>query len=343
MERTIRWGMIGCGNVCEVKSGPGFYKACNSSLVAVGRRDGDKARDYAKRHGVLRAYDSGEAVIADPEVDAVYVATPVGTHAAYAVAAAQAGKPCYVEKPMARNYAECLAMIEAFEQAGVPLFVAFYRRAMDRFTTIKTWLEAGRLGRISSARITNSSPRHRRIDPQNPEWRLTAEQGGGGLVLDLGSHALDLLDFLLGPATQVAGEASNRAGVTAVEDTVAMSAVFGQGIPFVGQWNFASDRTEDELLIVGTEGWVRTSVFGQEPVELKTAAGLEQVDLPYPEHVQQQLIQSIVDQLLGRGSCPSTGESGARTSAVLDEVLKSYYGGRQDAFWERPEQWPGKV
>ena len=123
--RTIRWGIIGCGNVTEVKSGPGFQKAQHSALVAVMRRDGALARDYAERHGVPRWYDDADALIADPDVDAVYVATPPDSHAEYALRVARAGKPVYVEKPMALNHAQCRVMIDACRAAHVPLFVAY--------------------------------------------------------------------------------------------------------------------------------------------------------------------------------------------------------------------------
>src|SRR5690349_6158886 len=144
---TIRWGIIGCGNVTEVKSGPAFQKAAGSELVAVMRRDGGKAADYAKRHGVARWYDDAEALIADRDVDAVYVATPPGTHEFYAMKALAAGKPCYVEKPMARCAAEAQRMVDGFKKAGVPLFVAYYRRAMPRFLKVKEIIESGVLGR----------------------------------------------------------------------------------------------------------------------------------------------------------------------------------------------------
>jgi 1,5-anhydro-D-fructose reductase (1,5-anhydro-D-mannitol-forming) len=111
-DRTlIRWGMIGCGDVTEVKSGPGFQKAAGSALMAVMRRNGGLAADYARRHGVPRCYDRADALLADDEVDAVYIATPPDTHADYALLAAAASKPAYVEKPMARHTPECDRMI----------------------------------------------------------------------------------------------------------------------------------------------------------------------------------------------------------------------------------------
>src|SRR3954454_8380540 len=142
----IGWGIIGCGDVTEVKSGPAFNQIENSRLVAVMRRDGEKARDYAARHGVPFWSGDADEVIHHPEVNAVYVATPPGSHLEYALKVCAAGKPAYVEKPMARNASECAAMVEAFEHAGLPLFVAYYRRALPRFLKVKELIESGRIG-----------------------------------------------------------------------------------------------------------------------------------------------------------------------------------------------------
>ena len=338
--KTIRWGIIGCGDVTEVKSGPALQKAEGSSLVAVMRRDAAKAADYAKRHGVPRWYADADALIHDREVDVVYVATPPGSHAEYALRVAEAGKPCYVEKPMARSQAECLRMVEAFRLKGLPLFVAYYRRALPRFVKVKELIDAGALGRV-----TGVTYRHSRLfRPDAPyQWRLDPVHAGGGLLLDLGSHLLDQLDFLLGPLSDVSGNAANITGGLA-EDAVSMTFRTAGGAIGSAIWNFAGAHREDLLEIEGTAGRVVLSCFGNEPVRLTTEAGKESTfDLPNPPHIQQPLIQTIVDELLGQGGrCPSTGETAARTSRVMDEVLAGYYGGREDAFWERPDTWPGR-
>ena len=338
--KTIRWGMIGCGSVAEVKSGPALYKTEGSELVAVMRRNGDLARDYARRHGVPRWYDRAGDLIADADVNAIYIATPVGTHCEYALAAAAAGKPCYVEKPMARNHSECVRMIEAFQSAGLPLFVAYYRRAMPRFVKVGRLLEAGRLGTLSSIHYRYAEPRHEAIDPADLPWRLRPEHGGG-LVMDMGSHTLDLFDHLIGPLEHVAGDAANLASGCPVEDTCAMSFT-AAGVPGAAVWNFASQAREDQLTFTGTQGRLCISTFGEEPIELHTAEGVEIFDIPYPEHAQQPLIATIVAQLRGEGRCPSPATSAARTSQVLDTVLSGYYGGRDDAFWTRAASWPGR-
>ncbi len=335
---TVRWGIIGCGNVTEVKSGPGFQQADNSQLVAVMRRDAALAADYARRHGVPRWYDNADVLIKDPEIDAVYIATPPDTHGHYALRVAAAGKPAYVEKPMARNTVECDRMIAAFAQARLPLYVAYYRRGLPRFLEVAELLEGGAIGKLTGVNYRQSSPHH--LAPL--AWRVDATMSGGGHLLDVGSHTLDLLDFLFGPLENVAGNAANLASPYAVEDTVSMSFRTLTGVPGSALWSFASALREDVLTIIGTDGQLSFSVFGNEPLQLQTGDGVQSIERPNPLHIQQPMIQSIVDDLLGRGVCPSTGESARRTSCVMDTVLASYYGGRHDEFWTRPQQWPGR-
>ncbi|MGB5368066.1 MAG: Gfo/Idh/MocA family oxidoreductase [Polyangiales bacterium] len=340
---TIRWGIIGCGDVTEVKSGPAFRGADGSELVAVMRRSADAARDYAARHAVPRWYDDADALIHDEEVDAVYIATPPGAHLAHALRVAAAGKPCYVEKPMARNHPECRKMVEAFASCGVPLFVAHYRRALPRFLKAKELIDEGRIGRVTGVTYHYASPSHEGLDAADLPWRLIAEQAGGGLFMDLGPHTLDILDFILGPLGDVRGTAANVASAHEVEDSVAMNFATPGGAIGAATWHFASQSREDWMSIIGTGGRVGLSTFGNEPVELHTSSGSETFDLPNRQPIQQPLIQTIVDELLGRGQCPSTGESGARTAAVMDAVLDDYYGGRDDRFWRRPTTWPGRM
>src|SRR5882724_4798530 len=330
---VVRWGIIGCGDVTEVKSGPGFQKAAGSQLVAVMRRNGALAADYAKRHGVPRWYDRADALINDPEVDAVYIATPPESHAEYALAIAAAGKPAYVEKPMARHGAECDRMVEAFSRAQLPLFVAYYRRRLPRFLKAEELLKAGAVGRLTGISYRLAEPHHRK----DARWRIDAALAGGGHFLDVGSHALDLIDYLAGPLAAVAGAAANLASEYAVEDTVSLSFRTAGGVPGAMTCNFASATRDDTLRLTGTDGELTFSVFGSEPLKWESAAGAQVFDLPHPPHVAQPLIQSVVDDLLGRGECPSTGASARRTSHVMDQALEQFYGGRQDEFWRRVE------
>ena len=336
---TVRFGIIGCGDVTEVKSGPALQRADGADLVAVMRRTPGLAEDYARRHGVPRWYEDADELIADTGVDVVYVATPPGSHLEMALKVAEAGKPCYMEKPMARSHAECAAMIEAFGAKRLPLWVAYYRRGFERFRWVKAMLDDGRLGTVTSVCVRYAKPWS---GPLAGQWRIDAEHSGGGLFLDVGSHTLDLLDWLVGPLRDIAGAATNRSGLYAVEDSVAMTFRTADGALGTGLWNFVGVRNHDVIEVEGERGRLAFSTFGHEPVTLHTRDGDEAQAFDAPPHVHQGLVQTIVDELAGRGTCPSTGVSAARTSAVMDTVLSSYYGGRDDAFWERQGRWPGE-
>ncbi len=338
----IRWGIIGCGDVTEVKSGPGMQRASGSRLVAVMRRNGALAADYARRHGVESWYDDAQALIDDPKVDAVYVATPPRSHLEYARLACAAGKPVYVEKPMARCHAECLEMIRTFSEARVPLFVAYYRRALPRFLKARDIVASGQLGEITGVSYRLAQPFHRKVDAADLPWRVRAEEAGGGLFVDVGCHTLDILDYILGPLEDVSGTAANVGSPYEVEDSVSMRFRLPSGALGSALWNFASATECDEIVIQGELGEVRLSTFGREPVELRTATTIESFDLVNPVHVEQPMIETVVADLLGRGKCDSTGASGARTSADMDQVLARYYGTRDVGFWRDPPAWPGR-
>jgi predicted dehydrogenase len=319
----VRWGIIGVGDVTERKSGPGFQQAERSELVAVMRRNGDLAADYARRHNVPRWYDDANELINDPEVDAVYVATPPDSHKEYVVRVAQASKPVYVEKPMARTTPECEDMISACDEAGVGLFVAYYRRAMPRFATVKELLDTGRIGQPRSVSIRNERP-GQVAGADHDGWRVDPEVSGGGHFVDLGSHILDLLDWLLGPVTHAAGVATNRGGRYPAEDLVTGVFSFRSGVEGVGVWNYDSFQYKDQVEIIGTAGALRFSCFADDPLQLRTARGVEKIKAPYPETVQLPLIQTVVNALTGHGESPSDGHSALRTARVIDGLLSDY-------------------
>ncbi|MDQ0971701.1 putative dehydrogenase [Neobacillus niacini] len=323
----VRWGIIGCGDVTEVKSGPAFQKVNNSELVAVMRRTGELAKDYAERHQVPKWYDDADQLINDPDVNAIYIATPPGSHKEYTLKAARAGKPVYVEKPMARNYAECQEMIAACEKAGIPLYVAYYRRAQARFLKIKELLENGAIGEVRFVSATQYQMDFEAgKQPEQLSWRVQPELAGGGLFFDLASHTLDIFDFLLGPITSVQGIASNQAGYYSAEDIVSGTFLFESGVHGVGKWCFTAFENEDINEIIGSKGKITFSTFGNEPIRLTTEQGTEEWSFERPQHVHQPLVETIVSDLTSESSaCPSTGMSGARTNWVMGEMVKNYY------------------
>ena len=324
--KTINWGIIGCGNVCEKKSGPSFYKIEHSNLVAVMRRDPDKVKDYAMRHKVDKYYTDADQLIADSQVDAVYIATPPNTHMQYAIKAMQAGKPVYVEKPMGMNSAECEEMIRVSEATNQKLFVAFYRRALPYFLKVKELLENEVIGNVLTVEVKQyRSPRVSDLTSSDHTWRVNKDIAGEGYFYDLAPHTLDILDFLLGEITDAKGFSANLGQFYEVKDTISAILKFKSGIIGSGRWCFVtSAQTDvDSIIITGTKGEIRFSTFAFSPILLLSDTASESFDIPSPEHIQQPLIQTIVDELRGVGKCPSTGVSGARTSRVMDLILNT--------------------
>jgi len=325
---TINWGIIGVGNVTEVKSGPPFYKIEHSNLVAVMRRNAEKAADYSKRHNVRKWYSNASELINNPEVDAVYIATPPNSHGSYAIEAMKAGKPVYVEKPMARNHSECLEMLKVSKETGMPLWVAYYRRTLPAFLKVKELVEEGVIGKPLTVNIKlYKQATERNQTPEEMHWHVFPEISGAGYFFDLASHQLDYLDFVFGEVTEVKGNAANLAGLYPAEDTVSGTWKHKSGIVGTGSWCFVVDENsvEDYIQIIGEKGEICLPCFSHGNLKLKTANGTKEMEFKNPQHISQHLVQQVVDELRGFGKCISTGESAARTSWVLDEMVKEYY------------------
>jgi predicted dehydrogenase len=322
--KNVRWGIIGAGNVCEKKSGPAFYKVEHSSLEAIMRRDKEKAKDFAIRHHVKKYYTDANELINDPDVDAIYVATPPLSHKEYTIMSLKAGKPVYVEKPMAMNYAECADMLKASKDTGQKLFAAYYRRALPYFLKVKELLEVRAIGKILSVDVKYIRPASEADkDITTQPWRVKKEIAGDGYFFDMAPHTLDILDFLLGEITEAKGFAQNLGGFYKVADTVSATLKFQSGIIGTGLWCFvlSTQSEEDSVTITGSEGYIHFNTFAFKPIQLVNKDGETFYDTPQPEHIQQPLIQTIVDELRGTGICPSSGISGARTSKVMDWIV----------------------
>lgn len=316
--KTIRWGIIGVGDVTEVKSGPALQKIAGSELVAVMRRSADKAKDYAERHGVPRWYSDGDALINDPEVDAVYIATPPSSHMEYTLKVAAAGKPVLVEKPMALTTAECQQMVDACKAAGVPLFVAYYRRKLPRFEKMRELIQSGAIGTPRAVAV-----RHFLAQGSMPgqAWKIDPAINGGGFFVDMQAHALDWMDYVFGPVTQVQGFAVNQAGAYSAEDAVTVSLGFANQVIASGVYAYSTGHQEESVTVYGSEGSVSMGFFRASPITLINGEGQQMLEFPDPPHVHQPLFQTIMDELQGGEASPSTGESALRTTRVIEQVL----------------------
>jgi len=323
--KQVNWGIIGCGNVTEKKSGPAFNKIEGSRLVAVMRRNASKAEDYARRHSVPKFYSDATLLINDADVNAVYIATPPDTHAKYAIEAMKAGKAVYVEKPMARNAAECEQMIRVSEETGTPLFVAYYRRRLPCCLKIRELIDSRVIGDVKYLHVQLHHPlKPEEVSPEKtPGWRVFPEISGGGYFHDLASHQFDYLEYLLGPVKEAKGISLNQSGCYPADDIVTATFLFESGIAGTGSWCFSVPEQfkNDSTVIIGTEGKITFSFFEHQNILVEKSDGSKlHFNIPHPENIQQPLIQTIVDQLLGKGECPSTGRTGIRATMILDWI-----------------------
>lgn len=321
--KLIHWGFIGCGDVVERKSGPAFSDIAGSDVVAVMSRTEERARSYAERHGVKHWYTDAQKLIDDPEVNAVYVATPPSTHAIMAMMAMRAGKPVYVEKPLAATYDDCIRINRVSEETGQPCFVAYYRRYLPYFQRVKQIVADGTLGRIMNVQIRFAVPPRSCDYGESLPWRLQPEIAGGGYFYDLAPHQLDLLQDIFGVIVKASGFCANRGELYQAEDNVSACFLFENGLPASGSWCFTGHESarEDRIDIIGELGTLSFSVFELNPIVLMTSEGHQVIDIPHPQYVQMPIVKSVIEDLQGFGLCTSTSVSATPVNWVLDRIL----------------------
>ena len=325
--KLISWGFIGCGEVTELKSGPAFNEVEGSHIEAVMSRTERRARSYAERHGVNKWYTDAQRLIDDPDVNAIYVATPPSSHATFAIMAMRAGKPVYVEKPLASSYEDCARVNRVSEETGVPCYVAYYRRYLPYFQRVKQLITEGRIGNVTNVQVRFSvAPREADYRAENLPWRLNPEIAGGGYFYDLAPHQLDLLQDFFGVIVKAHGYCTNRAHLYDAEDTVSACFRFENGLVGSGSWCFVGHQsaTEDCIEVVGEKGMISFSVFDYKPIELVTSEGTESIVVENPPYVQLPLIRSVIEDLQGFGVCTCNSVSATPVNWVLDRVLGKF-------------------
>ena len=323
--KQINWGFIGCGEVTEKKSGPAFNEVEGSQVVAVMSRSENKARSYAERHHIRKWYTDAQELIDDPDVNAIYIATPPSSHATFAIMAMRAGKPVYIEKPLAASYNDCIRINRISEQTGVPCFVAYYRRYLPYFQKVKEIIENGTIGKVINIQIRFSVP-PRDLDYKNEKelpWRLQPDIAGGGYFYDLAPHQIDLLQNIFGVITCAHGYPANRAHLYKAEDTVSACFFFENGVTGSGSWCFVGHESakEDCIEVIGDKGSLSFSVFTYEPIVLITSEGKQSITVPNPSYVQLPMIKHVIEHLQGFGHCDCTSISATPVNWVLDRVL----------------------
>ncbi|MEM9832786.1 MAG: Gfo/Idh/MocA family oxidoreductase [Bacteroidota bacterium] len=318
--KTIRWGIIGVGDVAEVKSGPAFQKVANSELVAVMRRNAEKASDFARRHQVPEWYNDATKMLEQADINAVYIATPPDSHLEYALMALEAGKDVYLEKPMAMSVEECQTINKAVAQSERKLVVAHYRRALPAFQKVKTLLEEGAIGTPKLALLRILQPAKSSIIAQTEtNWRVQPEVSGGGLFHDIAPHQIDLMLNYFGNPDFYAGESLNQAQLYQADDTVNGTIIFENQVLFQGTWCFSvpEDFAQEEVQIIGSEGKITFTFYGSK-IHLQQGEQQQTFSFDHPPHIQQPMIEEVIRYFRGEVENPCTGEVGEEVIRIME-------------------------
>lgn len=321
---TIRWGMIGCGSVAESKSAPAYQQTPGFELSAVCARSTGKAQDYAQRHNVAKFYLNAASLINDPNIDAIYIATPPDSHLELALQVAKAGKICCVEKPMAINFNQCQQMLSAFEQLNLPLFVAYYRRCLPGFVQIKKWLDENQIGQVRHIDWQYFRTPSELDLSRNYNWRTDSHIAPAGYFDDLASHGLNVMTFLLGNVKNAQGFATNQQGLYSAYDAITANLLFESGATGSGVWNFASFDRQDKVEINGEMGKICFSIFGDSPARLTNSSGEKYCEMLKPEPIQGHFVKAIAEHLTGTSIHPSMSDSAAHTNWVMDRIVNNH-------------------
>ena len=316
----LRWGLIGAGDIVRKRVAEALRESPDSTLAAVSRAQGDLVEPFAREVGAARGYRRWQDLVADPGIDAVYIATPVHLHAEQTIAAARAGKHVLCEKPMAIDAAQCDAMIAACRSAGVALGIAYYRRFYPAVARVRAIIESGEIGIPVFAQMTAFEPFDAR--PGEPRaWLLRREESGGGPMADFGCHRLEVLLHLLGPVRRVTSIVSTVAlQHRNVEDTAAALLQFERGATGLVAVSHAAAERQDTFDLFGTTGSVRIASLTRGEIVVRAAESERTESHPPPANVHQPLVDDFVDAVRSGRPPAVDGHAGRAVAAVQDAI-----------------------
>lgn len=325
---TLTWGIIGAGQIAELQMVSAMRETPGHDLAAVMRRDRAQADAFAARHGVPTAYDRVEDMLADPCINAVYIASPPAAHLDNVRQASAAGKVILCEKPLARTADEAAAIVDICHRHGVPLMVCYYQRYNARHQHIRQLITDGVIGQVTAVRVNFSS----RSLPRPGAWRFDPSIGGGGPLLDIAPHCIDLTRFLVGPAVEVAALVDTLASDAPVEDTATLLLRLANGAHAVitTHWstaNFDAQRG-NTVEVWGTRGSIHAA-----PINSKDSSGVTHVWTEAGEQVFESpaggprthvaLLQALGDAIAARTPLPIPGEEGLAGLRVVEAAYES--------------------
>jgi len=317
----LTWGLIGAGDIVQKRVGPALRDSPACDLIAIARARPELAEAAATAFGARRWYADWRQVVADPDVESVYVATPVDLHAAQTIAAAEAGKHVLCEKPMALNVRECDAMIGACRANDVQLGIAYYRHFYPVIARVKRIIASGEIGTPVLAQIDaferfnppSDDPRH---------WFVEKARAGGGPMFDFGCHRIEVLMNVFGPIRHVTGLVANTAFPREVEDTAAALLQFDSGPSATLTVTHATPETRDTFDVFGTEGSIHIQTLNSGEVRIRTRAG-ERVEAHPPDaNIHRPLIDDFTQAVLAHRLPGVPGETGRAVAEIEERIYR---------------------
>jgi predicted dehydrogenase len=320
--RSVNWAIVGLGDIVRKRVAAAIVDQPDSRLYACVTRDPKARQDDLEAYAPDRVFTSIEPMLADPSVDAVYLATPVHRHAPQAIACLEAGKDVLVEKPMALDAREAAAMCRAADESGRRLAVAYYRRFWDRFQRVKDALDRGELGQVVLVRMALGG--WYRPDPSDPgAWRTDRASAGGGVLSDVGCHRLDLVPWWLGLPRRVVADVKTLIHDYETDDSVAVLMELAHGAQFTGSFHWNTRARADEIDVVGTEGRIRMVPSDGPAIEITRAGRTTVETVPRPGNAHFPLIDDFVRAVLEGRPPRFHGVDSLATTRLIDAMYES--------------------
>ena len=314
--------MIGAGDISRKRIAPALRDLPNCDFVSVSRQRADKTEAFAREFGVPKWFSDWREQIADPEIDAVYIATPVYLHAEQTIAAAEAGKHILCEKPMALTVAECDSMIAACETNKVKLGIAYYRRFYPVLARVKEIIASGEIGGVTLAQI--NAFEYVDLDEDDARyWFLEKEKSGGGPMMDFGCHRIELLVDIFGPVADTKSLVSNSAFGREVEDTAIASLQFEGGACGTVTVTHASMEPKDTLDIYGMKGSIHIPVLNLGEMTITSGGSSRTESHPPHANFHQPLIEELADAVLAGREPRVGGETGREVARIIDDIYRN--------------------
>jgi predicted dehydrogenase len=317
--KTLKWGLIGAGDIVKKRVAPALRDSERSELIAVSRNQSQLAEAFAREFGAKKFYSDWREMLQDDEIEAVYIATPVFLHREQTIAAAAAGKHVLCEKPMALNAAECDAMIAACRAKDLKLGIAYYRHFYPVIERIKEIIATGEIGKVAVAQI--NAFEYLEMSPVDPRrWLLEKEKSGGGPMMDFGCHRLEVLTNLFGSVRRVKSIVSGDIFKREVEDTATAIVQFETGVCANLTVTHAAREAQDTLDIFGAHGSLHVPVLNKGELRIITGKDTRTEQYPPHQNIHQPLIQDFTEAVLNDREPKISGEIG-RLIAQLEEKI----------------------